>query len=348
MAHAKALQPTSQSARIDSKLRPIDFTVAICTYNGEHRLPEVLDRLKAQVSIEGLRWEVIIIDNNSQDNTAQVVRDYQSVWPTAYPIRYYFERKQGAAFARNLALQSARSQLVGFLDDDNLPAANWIATAYAFGEDHPTVGAYGSQIHGQFESPPPENFHRIESFFAITQRGPEPHQYEPRLKVLPPSAGLVVRRSVWLENVPEKCLLTGRFDSFMLTGEDLEALSYIQLTDWEIWHNPAMQVHHKIPSWRLDSQYLMPFFSGVGLGRHVTRMLSVKPWQRPFIFPIYMANDIRKLVCHGIRYGAACKTDLVARCEMQFFLCSLASPFYIWGKIWRKDRLEKPHSASQL
>ena len=338
----------SKSALVDSKSPSIDFTVAICTYNGEHRLPEVLDILKKQIQIEALRWEIIVVDNNSRDHTAQVVRNYQADWPAAFPIHYFFESKQGAAFARNLALRNARSPLVGFLDDDNLPAVNWIAAAYAFGKEHPNVGAYGSQIHGQFETRPPENFHRIESFFAITQRGTEPHRYEPWLKVLPPSAGLVVRRSVWLKNVPENCLLTGRFDHFMLTGEDLEALSHIQLTDWEIWHNPAMQVHHKIPSWRLDPQYLIPFFRGVGLGRHVTRMLSVKPWQRPFIFPIYMANDIRKLIVHLIRYRNACKTDLVARCEMQLFLCSLVSPFYILGKIWRKGRLEKRHSTPQL
>ncbi len=277
MTHAKALNPLSRAAPIESKLRPIDFTVAICTYNGEFRLPEVLDRLKTQVSIEELRWEIIVVDNNSRDNTAQVVRDYQADWPDAYPIQYCFELRQGAAFARNLALKNAKSQLVGFLDDDNLPAENWVAAAYTFGKNHPNVGAYGSRIHGLFESPPPKNFHRIASFFAITQRGASPHQYDPQLRVLPPSAGLVVRRSVWLDNVPEKCILTGRFDNFMLTGEDLEALSYIQLTDWEIWHNPAMQVHHKIPSYRLEPQYLIPFFSGIGLGRHVTRMLSVKP-----------------------------------------------------------------------
>ena len=205
MARAQALQPSSQSALVDSTLPPIDFTVAICTYNGEHRLPEVLDGLKEQTSSVGLRWEIIVVDNNSSDRTAQVVQDYQADWPAAFPIRYYFEPKQGAAFARHLAVQNARSQLVGFLDDDNLPAANWIAAAHAFGRDHPNVGAYGSQIHGQFETPPPENFHRIESFFAITQRGGDAHRYEPWLKVLPPAAGLVVRRRAWLNNVPETC-----------------------------------------------------------------------------------------------------------------------------------------------
>jgi hypothetical protein len=43
---------------------------------------------------------------------------------------------------------------VGFLDDDNIPAPNWVAAAYAFAQEHPAAGAYGSRIHGDFEVTP--------------------------------------------------------------------------------------------------------------------------------------------------------------------------------------------------
>ena len=76
----------------------IDFTVAIPTYNGETRLPEVLDQVRKQVDTESLQWEVIVIDNNSTDNTAKVVRKYQADWPGGCPLRYYFEAQQGAGF----------------------------------------------------------------------------------------------------------------------------------------------------------------------------------------------------------------------------------------------------------
>lgn len=55
---------------------PIDFTVAIRTYNAEKRLPEVLDRLLVQIKTEGLGWEVLIVDNNSTDRTAADVAEY--------------------------------------------------------------------------------------------------------------------------------------------------------------------------------------------------------------------------------------------------------------------------------
>jgi glycosyltransferase involved in cell wall biosynthesis len=98
----------------------VDFTVAICTYNGEKRLPDVLERLRSQVDTDSITWEILVIDNNSTDKTAKVVGDYQVRWSQPYPLKYCFEAKQGLAFARRCAIREATSDLIGFLDDDNL------------------------------------------------------------------------------------------------------------------------------------------------------------------------------------------------------------------------------------
>ena len=316
----------------------VDLTVAIPTYNGERRLPEVLERLQISCKDVMLRslhsehfsWEVIVVDNNSTDDTAKVVQAYQVNWPKQYPLKYCFEPNQGAAFARHRAFQEARGTLVGFLDDDNIPAPDWVLAAYRFAQEHPAAGAYGSQIHGVFEVSPPENFERLAPFLAITERGSTPLRYEPKKKVLPPSAGLVVRKQAWLESVPSQLILSGRTPSSMVTSEDLEMLSYIQSKGWEIWYNPAMQIDHKIPHWRLEREYLIPFFRGIGLSRHVTRMLSVKSWQRPIATLAYMTNDLRKIAVHLLKHGTRVQSDLIAACEMQLFISSLVSPFYLW------------------
>jgi glycosyltransferase involved in cell wall biosynthesis len=317
---------------------PVDFTVAICTYNGEHRLPDVLNCLQNQIDTENLNWEVIVVDNNSNDNTAKVVQEYQANWSSAHPLHYCFEAQQGAAFARKRAISEAKSELIGFLDDDNLPTSNWVVAAYKFAVEHPQAGAYGSQIHPDWEIPPPENFHRIAPFLAITERGSLPLLYEPQKKLLPPSAGMVVRKTAWLQSVPKECILSGRIPGSMLTGEDLEVLTYIQRAGWEIWYNPTMEIYHKIPRWRLQKEYLIPFFRGVGLSRYVTRMLSVKSWILPLAIPAYMVNDLRKIILHLLKYGTQVKTDLVAACELQLRLSSFVSPFYIWRYRYFKDK----------
>ncbi|BAY12818.1 hormogonium polysaccharide biosynthesis glycosyltransferase HpsE [Calothrix sp. NIES-2098] len=309
----------------------VDFTVAIPTYNGASRLPELLERLRNQLYTDTFSWEIIVVDNNSIDNTADVIKNYQASWDCPYPLKYYFEVEQGAAYARKRAVAEARGKLIGFLDDDNYPVYNWVATAYDFGQTHPKAGAYGSQIHPEWEVEPPKNFQRLAPFLAITERGNLPLIYEPQKKLLPPSAGLVIRRQAWLDCMPNQMILTGRVSHNMLTGEDLEMLSYIQKAGWEIWYNPEMEIYHKIPSWRLQREYLIPFFRGIGLSRYVTRMINIKPWSRPLALFAYTLNDLRKIAFHLLRYGLYVKHSLVLSCEMQLFLSSFISPLYLWS-----------------
>ncbi|NEP06401.1 MAG: glycosyltransferase [Okeania sp. SIO2G4] len=307
-----------------------NFTIAIPTYNGAERLPLVLDKLLAQIGVEGLSWEIIVVDNNSTDNTKKIISRYQENWSDKIPLKYCYEAQQGAGFARKKAVEIASSPLIGFLDDDNIPAENWVAAAYEFAQKYPKAGAYASQIHGDFSGELPPDFDRIKSFFAITERGEQPLLYQPAIKVIPPSAGLVVRREAWLESVPEQCILGGRVPGSMLTGEDTETISYIQKAGWEIWYNPAMEVIHKIPQHRTQKDYLIKFFRGIGLSRYVTRMLGVKPWLKPLAFFAYTANDSRKIIRHLLKYGLKLRTDVVAACEFELYINSLKSPFYLW------------------
>jgi len=123
----------------------MDFSVVIPTYNGAERLPKVLDCLQAQEVPPNLQWEIIIVDNNSRDETAAIVEQYQSTWNIDVPLRYVVEPLQGAAFARQTGIRQAHRELVGFLDDDNLPATNWVAEAVEFGQQNPKVGAFGGK-----------------------------------------------------------------------------------------------------------------------------------------------------------------------------------------------------------
>lgn len=310
----------------------LDFTVAIPTYNGEFRLPELLERLRLQISIEYLRWEIIVIDNNSTDKTARVVQDYQESWQCPAHLRYFIEMKQGAGYARQRAVREARSPLVGFLDDDNYPALDWVAQACSFAAEMPRAGAIASCVHGKFDIEPPENFERIAPFFAITERGNLPLIYDSRSNLLPPSAGLVVRKQAWSQSVPEETILTGRTLDNNLTSEDLEALSYIQKAGWEIWYNPKMVVDHYIPNWRMQLGYLIPFFEGIGLSRYVIRTLHINPFIKPFAVLVYMLNDMRKLVKILFKYQMPRIDNLVETCEFYFIYSCLISPFYWWSR----------------
>lgn len=308
----------------------IDFTVAICTYNGERRISQVLDRLKAQINVEAIAWEVLVVDNNSTDKTAAIVQAYQMNWRhDGCSLVYCHESMQGLACARQRAIASARGRFVGFLDDDNLPDRDWVAQAYAFGKTHPQAGAYGGKIHGNFEVSPPPNFRNVALFLAIVDRGNQAFIYEKKRGILPPGAGLVVRRQSWCNHVPEQLFLKGRVRKSMLASEDLEAICHIQNAGWEIWYNPAMQMQHCIPQSRLERSYLVSLIGGIGLARYYIRMMRLPLWQRPLATLLYGANDVRRVVRHLIRHGRSHRDDLAIACEWALLSSSAISPLYL-------------------
>jgi glycosyltransferase involved in cell wall biosynthesis len=314
----------------------VDFTVAICTYNGAKRLPDVFEALQQQTGTEQIAWEIIVVDNNSTDDTKEVIQTYQRQWSADQPFCYRFELNQGAAFARIQAVKAARGQLVGFLDDDNIPAPNWIAAAYAFGLAHPQAGAYGSQIHGDYEIEPTEDFKKVAFFFAVIERGTHPKKYDRRQGMLPPAAGLVVRKQAWCDNVPDRPFLSGRTATWLPSGEDLEALAYIQRAGWEIWYNPAMEMHHKIPHWRMERDYMLKLVHGAGLARHHIRMVRTPAWLRLFLLPLYLANDTQKALRYYLQHHQQLETSVAAACEMEFLRGTLLSPFYLSRKYFSK------------
>jgi glycosyltransferase involved in cell wall biosynthesis len=307
----------------------LDLTVAIPTYNGESRLPKVIEHLQKQQGVENLKWEILVVDNNSTDGTAQLIQNYQTNWNHPYLLKYLSEIKQGAAFARAKAIQEAKSEIICFLDDDNLPAPNWIIEAYKFAVNNPQAGAIASRISGKFEVNPPENIKPIIFYLAITERGEKPHLFQPRKQGFPPTSGLVVRRQAWQDNVPKQPFLIGRVDSSMLGSEDAEALCYIQKAGWEIWYNPAMQIEHIIPASRLERNYLISLMESVGLARHHLRMLILPTWQKPFAFFAYLINDFCKFILYYIRYYKMINTDIITACELERLRATMISPFYL-------------------
>lgn len=309
----------------------VDFTVAIPTYNGANRLPHVLEKLRRQTDTEQISWELIIIDNNSTDETANVVANYQEHWLPGVALRYFFEQKQGITFARQRAIQEAEGNFIGFLDDDNLPTPNWVTQAYLFGQNNPQAGAYGGQTYGEFEVDPPQDFEKIKNFLVIRNYGNQPQKFEPEKLRLPAGAGLVVRKQAWLDSMPSRFVRTSR------GGNDYEISLHLHKRGWEIWYNPAMSIGHKIPSWRMNKDYLLPLCRLYGLCTCELLMINAKNWQKPMLLVRSFLGNLRRLLQHIFTHRGRLKTELSVACEMEFFLGGLMSPFYMLSKSLKKS-----------
>jgi glycosyltransferase involved in cell wall biosynthesis len=305
------------------------ITVAIPTYNGAQRLPKVLEALRHQRHTEDISWDIVVIDNNSSDATEQMVRFYQENWEKPYFLTYYLEPRQGSAFARKRAIKEAKGCYIAFLDDDNIPAPDWIVSIHKFSQDYPHIGAFSGQIHGDYEVEPPENFQKIAAFLAIREHGLHPFRFNPDNLNLPPSAGLVVCKQAWNDAVPNQPQLKGRLGQSMMGGEDYEVLLHLHQAGWEIWYNPQMHINHCIPRHRLEREYLLSLARGVGLATCQLRMINARPVDKPVIFARTILGNGRRIVQHQWKYGKQLKHELVPAFELEFYRSSMMSPL-IW------------------
>jgi len=112
--------------------------------------------LEALLSQEtgGVRYEVIVVDNNSTDNTRATVEAFIG---KGHPdLRYVFEPKQGIAHGRNAGIAAARGDIIAFTDDDVEVTPNWIATIKRAFDENRDVDYVGGKILPQWAEPPPK------------------------------------------------------------------------------------------------------------------------------------------------------------------------------------------------
>jgi glycosyltransferase involved in cell wall biosynthesis len=105
------------------------FSVCVCTFNRAHILPYCLDSLTKLKIPLGAEVEILVIDNNSTDHTREVVDRYARLSPIA--MRYLHEGRQGLSIARNRAIDEARGDYLGFLDDECVVRPDWLEIAAA-------------------------------------------------------------------------------------------------------------------------------------------------------------------------------------------------------------------------
>ena len=111
-----------QSGEIKLTIHPT--SIIVCTYNRAGILQEVIKRLRGQ-NYPAEAFEILIIDNNSTDETKQIV---QEIIAEPEPLlRYEKEERRGITYARNRGAQVARFPYLAYLDDDCIVEADWLS-----------------------------------------------------------------------------------------------------------------------------------------------------------------------------------------------------------------------------
>lgn len=117
------------------------ISVIICTYNRCISLKDTLDSIFSQACDGIFDYEVIVIDNNSKDNTKVFVESYMPKFNRK--LRYLFEPIQGKSHALNTGIKEAKGEIIVFTDDDVIVDQNWLLNIWQCFQDYNCDGVGG-------------------------------------------------------------------------------------------------------------------------------------------------------------------------------------------------------------
>src|SRR5262249_52776756 len=235
-------------------------SVAICTWNRAKLLDQTLAELHKLCIPTGVTWELLVVNNNSSDETEAVIARHSG----PLPIRRLFEPQQGLCHARNCAVAAAQGELLLWTDDDVLVHPDWIAEYVKASCAWPKASFFGGTIDPWFVSPPPRwvlrHLDLLFGPYAIRQLGEDIRPFAG--DETPFGASMGFRTEVARAHLYDVRL--GHIGKSLIGGEETDLFARLSRAGHTgVWVGTA-RVQHYIPAERLHLGYVWSWFRSKG------------------------------------------------------------------------------------
>ena len=234
----------------------MSITVIVCTYNRCDAVIKALDSIAVQVLPPSVEWDVLIVDNNSTDNTRQVVENYCLQNPSRFS--YVFEKKQGLSNARNTGIEKARGNVLAFTDDDAIVGPEWLqnlTSSLLSGE----CAAAGGRIVPVWPAAVPKWLSHQDLVtlgpFGGFDLGPEPKPLTRSFY----GGNMAVRRDV-VEKYGGFRADLGRSSTNLMGREDIEIANRLIAAGEKLRYEPNAVIWHPIAESRMKKSYLLRWY----------------------------------------------------------------------------------------
>jgi glycosyltransferase involved in cell wall biosynthesis len=253
-------------------------SIIICTWNRARSLAATLASLEASIVPPDIEWEVLVVDNNSTDETRKVCESFVAKNPQRFG--YLLEKRQGKSYALNSGMQHVRGDILMFTDDDVTVHQDWVSEIVAIFRAYDCAGVGGRvipvwkckqpawlELDGPYYHP---------AFCGVVrfEKGDSPFE----LKSTPLGANLAFKRSIVERYGLFRTDLSGNHadrlrPSGLLGGEDTEYCRRVLNAGEKLIYAPKAIVCHPVEVQRVTRKYFRRF--AFNSGRYITRMGGV-------------------------------------------------------------------------
>jgi glucosyl-dolichyl phosphate glucuronosyltransferase len=308
------------------------ITTILCTYNRCQSLAKALGSVAASTVPEPVKWEVLVVDNNSCDQTREVVQDFCRRYPGRF--RYMFEPQPGKSHALNAGIREAQGDVLAFMDDDVAVEPTWLQHLTAALRNGDWAGSGGRVLPERNLSLP--RWLPLEERYAL---GPL------AMFDLGPTAGQLTEPPFG-NNMAFQKRMFDKYGGFRtnlgpqpgseIRGEDTEFGGRLLAAGERLRYEPSAVVYHSVPEHRLQKKYFLTWWFDKARADLRTYGVPLKTRWFAVGIPLYM---FRRLAVWTLRWMAAVKPARRFSCKLKVWgtLGAIVECYHQWRDAKRQQ-----------
>jgi glycosyltransferase involved in cell wall biosynthesis len=266
----------------------MDITVLLCTYNRSKDLAAALKSAVASVLPGSVQWEILVVDNNSNDRTREVAADFCNRYSSR--IRYLFEPRQGKSHALNSGIRAAHGNILAFMDDDVRVEPDWLRNLTAPLQDGEWAGS-GGRVIPEWSRPAPR-WLSPQAWYAAGplvkfDLGDKPGE----LSEPPFGTNMAFRKSVF-EKHGDFLLELGPRPGSEIRNEDTEFGARVLAAGERLRYEPSAIVYHPVPENRVHKEFFLAWW--FHKGEASIRQFGIRDGTKYFFagVPLYLFRNL--------------------------------------------------------
>ncbi|MCC8146036.1 MAG: glycosyltransferase family 2 protein [Bacteroidales bacterium] len=248
------------------------FSVVICTYNRAEYLLKTLESAVLQ-SHPGSDFEVIVVDNNSTDNTPEILSFIQEKYSQKITLRYYKETQKGVSFARNLGVQEAKGEYIVFIDDDETVTPDFLNNLYSFLQSYPQAELISEPVVPVFETEKPDWFSPYTTSLITGA-----YDKGDKIKIVGkkdyPGTGHATFKRELFHIYGGFNIHLGRKGTSLMGGEDKDFFLRLINNGVPCYYVPTAIIYHHIPARKLTEEFFHNLTLSIGKSERI-RTLNI-------------------------------------------------------------------------
>ena len=248
------------------------LSVILCTYNRDKYIYNVLRSIADNDYPHNL-YEIVLVNNNSTDNTQAECQRFQADYPDI-TFRYLVEPSQGLSYARNCGITNALGDLLVYVDDDATVNPQYLRTYADFFQRNPDAVAAGGPILPVYETQEPSwmSHYTRQLITGRLYLGSRQRQF-PRGAF--PGGGNACYRKTVFDAVGPFNIQLGRKGNSLIGAEEKDLFDKMTTRGMHFYYLPNAILYHIIPPHKLTPDYFQRLTYGIGVSeRYRTLQIS--------------------------------------------------------------------------